>query len=272
MKEHAMSATGMSRLLRRLAPSRAQLANHQIYTSLQAIEDIRIFMEHHVFAVWDFMSLLKSLQRQLSCVDVPWLPKGAPRVRRLINEIVLGEESDDVDGTLASHFELYHAAMIAAGANTGPIDAFVHALRNDRSVVAALANCAVPAGSRAFVNKTFEFIQSGKPHIIAAAFTFGREEPIPDMFRKLVGSLAERQTEVLQPFVLYLDRHIGLDEDHHGPMALEMLAELCGDEAQRWNEATEAAIMALSARLSLWNTVMSEVAMARMQLPHRLLA
>jgi hypothetical protein len=271
MKEAVMSATGMGRLLRRLAPARAQLANHQIYASLQTIEDIRIFMEHHVFAVWGFMSLLKSLQCQLSCVDVPWLPKGSPRVRRLINEIVLGEESDDVDGTLASHFELYRAAMTAAGARTDPIDAFVHALRNDSSVEAALANCAVPAGSRAFMNKTFEFIESGKPHIIAAAFTFGREEPIPDMFRKVVGSLAVRQTEELQPFVLYLDRHIGLDEDHHGPMALEMLAELCGDEEQRWNEATEAAIMALSARVSLWNTVMSELTPARRQLSHRLL-
>jgi hypothetical protein len=266
-----MSTIGMPTLLRQLEPFRAQLANHQIYASLQTIEDIRTFMEHHVFAVWGFMSLLKSLQRQLSCVDVPWRPRGSPRVRRLINEIVLGEESDDVDGTLA-HFELYHAAMTAAGANTGPIDAFLRALGDGSSVEAALANCAVPAGSRAFVTKTFEFIKSGEPHIIAAAFTFGREELIPDMFRKLVDSLAQRQTDALRLFVLYLDRHIELDEDHHGPMAAEMLAELCGDEEQRWNEATEAAVLALSARLTLWSTVMSEVTLARMRVPHRLLA
>ena len=171
-----------------------------------------------MFAVWDFMSLLKSLQRQFSCVDVPWLPKGSPRVRRLINEIVLGEESDDVDGNLA-HFELYHAAMTAAGANTGPIDAFLCALRDGSNIRTALAHCAVPAGSRAFVTKTFEFIETGKPHIIAAAFAFGREDPIPDMFRKLVGSLPQRQTNALQLFALYLDRHIELDENPHGPMA-----------------------------------------------------
>jgi hypothetical protein len=262
----------MPTLLRQLEPFRAQLANHQIYASLQAIEDIRVFMEHHVFAVWDFMSLLKSLQRHLSCVDVPWLPKGSPRTRRLINEIVLGEESDEPYGVPASHFELYHTAMRAAGANTGPIDAFVSTLRNGTSVEATLASCAVPAGSRAFVSKTFEFIESGKLHIIAAAFTFGREEPIPGMFRKLVGSLAQRQTAVLQPLVLYLDRHIELDENHHGPMALEMLAELCGEEVQRWDQATDAAVSALSARLTLWNNVMSEVTLARMRVPRRLLA
>jgi hypothetical protein len=133
MNGAAMSEIDMYRLLRRLEPSRVELANHQIYTSLQAVEDIRIFMEHHVFAVWDFMSLLKSLQRQLTCVEVPWLPKGSPRVRRFINEIVLGEESDDVNGTLA-HFELYRAAMTAAGANTGPIDAFLRALRSGSSI------------------------------------------------------------------------------------------------------------------------------------------
>jgi hypothetical protein len=259
MNETAMSEIGMCKLLCRLEPARVEVANHHIYTSLQTVEAIRIFMEHHVFAVWDFMSLLKSLQRQLTCVDVPWLPKGSPLVRRLINEIVLGEESDEVDGTLA-HFELYHAAMMAAGANTGPIDAFLRALRSGSSVETALTNCAIPAGSRAFVTKTFEFIESGKPHIIAAAFTFGREEPIPNMFRKLVGSLAQRQTDALRLFEVYLDRHIELDENHHGPMAAQMLAELCGDEVQRWNEAAEAAILALSARLTLWNTVLSEVA------------
>jgi Protein of unknown function (DUF3050) len=115
IRETAMSAAGMCTLLRRLEPFKVQLANHHIYTSLQTIEDIRIFMEHHVFAVWDFMSLLKGLQRLLSCVDVPWLPRGSPRTRRLINEIVLGEESDDPDGIPVSHFELYHTAMTAAG-------------------------------------------------------------------------------------------------------------------------------------------------------------
>jgi hypothetical protein len=102
---------------------------------------------------------------------------------------VLGEESDNPDGVSVSHFELYHTAMTAAGADTGPIDDFLRALSDGSGIDVALANCAAPAGSRAFVSKTFEFIDSGKAHIIAAAFILGREEPIPSMFRKLVDSL-----------------------------------------------------------------------------------
>jgi Protein of unknown function (DUF3050) len=161
--------------------------------------------------------------------------------------------------------------MVVAGANTGPIDAFVRDLRCGCSIEAALANCAVPAGSRAFVTKTFKFIESGEPHIIAAAFTFGREEPIPDMFRKLVASFAQRRTDALRLFLLYLERHIEVDEDHHGPMAAEMLAELCADEVQRWNEAAEAAILALSARVNLWNAVVSEIRPSGMQERDRVL-
>jgi hypothetical protein len=253
----------MYRLLRRLEPARTQLANHDVYASLRTIEDIRVFMEHHVFAVWDFMSLLKSLQRRLTCVEVPWVATGSPRLRRLINEIVLEEESDAIDGTPASHFELYLAAMKSAGADTGAIDSFIGALRAGSTVEAALAQCGAPVGARAFVAKTFDLIAADQPHVVASAFTFGREEPIPGMFRTLVETLARGQTAELSPFILYLDRHIGLDEDHHAPMAVEMLAELCGDEDQ----ATEAAISALSARLTLWSTITSEIALARLGVP-----
>jgi hypothetical protein len=247
MKGNEMSAMGMYNLLRRLETARAQLAEHNIYRSLEGMDDIRIFMEHHVFAVWDFMSLLKSLQRELTCVEVPWIAVGSPRLRRLINEIVLGEETDEVDGKPVSHFELYHAAMTP--------------------VSEALHTCGAPVGARAFVGRTFEIIASGKPHMIAAAFTFGREEPIPNMFRTLVGTLQKQQGKGLQTFVTYLDRHIGLDEDHHAPMAVAMLAELCGADDTKWDEAAQAAIAALTARLSLWSTVVSEVSLARMGIP-----
>jgi hypothetical protein len=267
MKGNEMSAMGMYNLLRRLETARAQLAEHNIYRSLEGMDDIRIFMEHHVFAVWDFMSLLKSLQRELTCVEVPWIAVGSPRLRRLINEIVLGEETDEVDGKPVSHFELYHAAMTEIGADTGPIDALVGAVRGGTPVSEALHTCGAPVGARAFVGRTFEIIASGKPHMIAAAFTFGREEPIPNMFRTLVGTLQKQQGKGLQTFVTYLDRHIGLDEDHHAPMAVAMLAELCGADDTKWDEAAQAAIAALTARLSLWSTVVSEVSLARMGIP-----
>lgn len=263
-----MSAVGMYRLLRRLEPVRAQLSRHSIYENLQTIEDVRIFMEHHVFAVWDFMSLLKSLQRELTCVNVPWIPVGPPRIRRLLNEIVLEEETDEIDGTSISHFELYHGAMKEIGADTGAIDTLTAAVRGGASIEGALRHCQGPVGARAFVAKTFEIISSEKPHVIAAAFTFGREEPIPSMFRTLVNALA-RERDQTRRLITYLDRHIAMDEDRHTPMAVEMLSDLCSDDAARWEEATAAAFAALQARLSLWSSVVSEISLARMGVPRR---
>ena len=263
-----MSAIGMYHLLRRLAPARAQLAGHDVYSQIRDLGDIRIFMEHHIFAVWDFMSLLKALQQTLTCTEVPWFPKGTTRVRRLINDIVLEEETDEIDGAPTSHFEFYLSAMKSAGADTGPIESMLAALPN-RGLDGALAACGAPIAAIAFVGKTFEFIRSGKPHVAAAAFTFGREEPIPGMFRTLVSSLEQPEAKRLSKLAIYLDRHIGLDEDHHAPMAVEMLAELCGDDEMRWNEATDVAIAALAARLSLWSAISSEVQLARMGVPRR---
>ena len=40
-----------------LSSLRNNLNSHDIYQSLKSIKDVQIFMENHVFAVWDFMSL-----------------------------------------------------------------------------------------------------------------------------------------------------------------------------------------------------------------------
>jgi Protein of unknown function (DUF3050) len=261
------AAAEMYSLLRSLDLPRGQLASHSLYRNLRGVTDVRIFMEHHVFAVWDFMSLLKALQRSLTCVEVPWIPKGTARTRRFINKIVLEEETDVIDGGVASHFELYCEAMRMIGADLRPIDALVGALSVGRDISSAFETSGAPVGARAFVNRTFEIVATGRPHVIASAFTFGREEPIPGMFRTLVDGLARSQPKVLSLFKTYLDRHIDLDEDHHAPMAVEMLAEMCGDDAQKWREAKDAALMAISARLALWSAVDSEIALARAGVP-----
>ena len=244
-------------LSERLRPLYARLAKHRLYAAMETIEDLHIFMESHVFAVWDFMSLLKALQRGVTCVDVPWVPSRFPESRRLVNEIVLGEESDLYRGQAVSHFELYRMAMQECGADTFAIDNLVRGLAAGKDWESALAESGAPAAAQRFVRSTFECIENGKLHAIAAAFTFGREDLIPDMFRGFIRDQDERLSGRLQTMRWYLERHIEVDGEEHGPMALRMISELCGTDAVKWQEATEAAEAALHARLALWDGVVT---------------
>lgn len=249
-------AQSLEQLQHSLRPLREQLVKHEVYRSIETQNDLRTFMEHHVFAVWDFMSLLKALQIRLTGVTLPWTPQGDPNIRRLINEIVLEEESDeDGQGGYISHFELYRTAMAQCGADTSKIDKFVERLGRRDSVYQALESAAVPDDAKAFVTATWGIIQSNSTPSIAAAFTFGREDLIPDMFRALVGDLHDRSPGPWDRLRFYLERHIQLDEDRHIPMARQMLATLCGDDEAKWREADEAARTAISARIALWDGV-----------------
>lgn len=240
----------------RLTPLKAALVNHLIYREIDRLDSLRLFMEHHVFAVWDFMSLLKTLQRRLSCVEVPWLPTLDPFGSRLVNEIVLAEESDnDGRGGFASHFDLYHRAMIRCGANIVPIDAFLGELRNGRSVSAGLEAVGIVECVRRFVRQTFAVIDGGNLYAIASAFTFGREDLLPAIFQRIVEELNVAAGGGLADFQYYLQRHIGLDEEEHGPMANQLLLTLCGTDESRWQEAEQAAVECLEARRDLWDGI-----------------
>lgn len=240
-----------------IAPVRKQLLEHPIYTSIDSLEGLQRFMAGHIFAVWDFMSLLKALQVKLTCVTLPWRPVADPEVRHLINEIVLSEESDQTrDGRHLSHFELYHEAMQTAGASTAKMDTFLTALRSGEDWKSALKALYIPIGVRNFVEFSIDTAMTAKPHEIAAVFTFGREELIPDMFQQIIDDLHKKFPAELADFIYYLDRHVELDADEHGPMALRMVAHLCGDNAQHWKEAEKAAIYAIQMRKNLWDAVL----------------
>ncbi|RAK65697.1 DUF3050 domain-containing protein [Hymenobacter edaphi] len=240
----------------RLAPARQQLVDHSVYQSLHTLDDLRVFMQHHVFAVWDFMSLLKALQRELTCVTLPWVPKGSPRTRRLINEIVLEEETDvDPEGRPTSHFELYLRAMQECGADVAPVQRLLDALAQGQDLEAALEAADAPASVRTFVRQTFDVVGGGQPHAVAAAFTFGREDVIPDMFRHLVGDLRQRFPGQLDTFTYYLDRHIELDEEAHAPLAQQMVRKLCQDDAHKWQQAADVAARCMQARVALWDGI-----------------
>ncbi|WP_201979188.1 DUF3050 domain-containing protein [Hymenobacter rubidus] len=237
-------------------PTRQLLLNNGLYYRLRTLADLRRFMEHHVFAVWDFMSLLKALQRELTCVQVPWVPSANPATRRLINEIVLEEETDvDPQGQPTSHFELYVRAMDECGADTAPIRRLLAAVAAGRTTAQALDEAQAPDSVRQFVETTFSIIHSDRPHAVAAAFTFGREDLIPAMFRQLVGELRNRFPGQLDTFTYYLDRHIELDEEVHAPLAQQMVRELCGESPERWLEAQQVTIRCLEARMALWDGI-----------------
>ena len=257
---HTITATPQMDLLKlRLKPLYSRLAAHPLYRSFRSVEDVRTFMETHVFAVWDFMSLLKTLQRGLTSVEVPWLPVGDPGTRRLINEIVFGEESDIYEGRAVSHFELYLEAMQACGASTAVIEEVIAHLRSGTPVAEALNRAGASDGAQAFVAETFRIIGTGQLHAIAAAFTFGREDLIPDIFRGFLRDQDERLSGQLTLFRWYLDRHIEVDGDEHGPMALQMVTNLCGEDETKWREAGDAAVEAVEARLALWDAITAAI-------------
>ena len=248
-------------LQQQIQPVRQQLVDHPLYHNLQQLTHLQTFAQYHVYAVWDFMSLLKSLQRQLTCTQAPWLPVGDANTRYLINEIVLGEESDvDAAGNRISHFELYLQAMQQMQADTTAIEQLITYLKAGKPVRDAIALLQLPQAVQQFLQFTFEVIEQHPVHVQAAVFTFGREDLIPDMFMGIVKDMNRNHPGHLSTFTYYLERHIEVDGDHHSHLALEMVTRLCGDDTIKWQQATEACIAALQKRKALWDAILENVA------------
>ena len=235
---------------------RSVLVNHSLYNKINSIEAIQQFMETHVFAVWDFMSLLKRLQIELTCASIPWVPVGNPITRRLINEIVFGEESDvDQNGQAVSHFELYLRAMEDIGANTSAITTYIDQLEQGEKWENALVNSGASQAAVKFVRNTLDCVENAPIHVVAGVFTYGREDLIPDMFISIVRELSEKGHSGAQTLMYYLERHIEIDGDEHGPMALQMIEELCEGDSIKKQESIHAAKQALESRIELWDAI-----------------
>ena len=243
-----------------LAPAREAVVEHPVYARLTSLPAVRVFMEHHVFAVLDFMTLLKSLQRDLTCTALPWIPRGDPATRRLVNDIVMGEESDQLEnGVTLSHFELYLLGMEQAGADTGPARAVVRSLAKGASPVSAVGRAGAPEAAARFFRVTWNVSTTDPLWCRAAVFAFSREEVIPAMFAQAVDQL---DVPELATFREYLRRHIELDSDEHGPAALAMVEQLCGEAGARWVAARSAALCALDERRALWDAVAEAITRA----------
>jgi hypothetical protein len=229
------------------------LKNHSLLVTnnIQSKEDLRIFMEHHVFAVWDFMSLLKTLQHEIVPTTNLWIPTRGTRsdIARMINEIVLCEETDIAPGGgSVSHFDLYLQSMLEVGADIKPINVFLKNI-DTSSIPYHLAS--KPAEK--FMRNTFGAIRRG-PHCAAAAFAYGRETIIPDMFTRLLSQLNISRLEAPK-FHYYLQRHIEVDGDEHGPMSEHLVEYFCDDDPIKVHEAEQAAISAIQARIEFFNDI-----------------
>ncbi len=255
-----MNNNHFTRLKNEIEPLRQQLINHPVYQIIQSFDDLKVFMEHHIFAVWDFMSLLKGLQQHLTCVETPWYPKGSAGTRFLINEIVAGEESDvDQFGKRVSHFELYLEAMNQADCDPSCITDFISQIKNHVSVTDALTLSNVPNGAANFVSNTFKTIDTKQAHILAAVFTFGREDLIPDMFLSFIKELKKQFPNKVDILHYYIERHIEVDGGHHSHLAHQMTEELCGDDTQKWDDAIVAVKDALQSRINLWDSIQEKI-------------
>jgi hypothetical protein len=246
--------------LNHLESIRTKLVSHPIYKEITTPERVKVFMKHHVFAVWDFMCLLKRLQKSVTCVEVPWFPYEKPLFSRLINEIVVAEESDvDGKGGYTSHFSLYLEAMSECGADAELINSFLKRLKEGSDYQTALAeNTIISDSVKDFVAFNLDLAMNGEVYEVAAAFFYGREGLIPEMFKPLVDSLMETGSSS-ERLVFYLNRHIEVDEDHHGPLAEKLLLELCENNPIKINRANMIGEKCLETRTKLWDGVLKEI-------------
>ena len=242
-----------------LTPLKEKLANHRIFERINSIQELKVFMEHHIFAVWDFMSLLKKLQKDLVPSGSPWVPNPNGNLVRFINEIVMEEESDQAYGNGAeisytSHYQIYLDAMTEVGASTETISRFVEMVKSE-GINSAMQKINLPQPSRLFMSHTFKLINEGKSHEIAASFAIGRESIVPLMFKRILDQ-SKLEDDQVPVFRYYLVRHAELDGDHHGPMAHKLLENMSAGDPKIQQEIIELAIKSIEQRIFFWDGVL----------------
>lgn len=253
------------RILQNTKPIKQQLLNHDLYKYIETTDDLRIFTQHHVFAVWDFMSLLKTLQQKLTCIEVPWTPKPSPEYTYLINEIVLAEETDtNLNGERQSHFAMYLEAMRDIEVDSENILKFIEQIQHGTDIFLVISASQLPKSVKSFLIFTFNTIYNKQLHQVASAFTFGREELIPEMFTEIIGNIQDKSPEQnTSKLKYYFDRHIEIDAEEHGPKALKLIEDICGNDINKWNAVENIALKSLNIRKNLWNGIKNDILISK---------
>lgn len=235
------------------------LDNHAVFNEIKNVHDLKKFMSWHVFAVWDFMCLVKRLHRELTSDGMLWVPPATPEAARLINEILLSEESDDLpNGGTLSHFEIYLLAMKEVGADTTQIEEFISLIKYGADVNDAFEQLNVHPCVQEFVNSTLGYVEYGNVFEVLGSFFFGREHCIPKMFTSLLESWHIDEQDAPM-FVYYLKRHIEVDGDKHGPAAMKIIDILTHNDPVAASQLEGAAEDAIKCRIELWDGLLEHL-------------
>lgn len=244
----------------------AALKLHPLAAAIRGLPALRVFMEHHVFAVWDFLVLAKALQWQLSEASGSGRIPGHAAAFAVINRIVAEEECDEappnpLGASHLSHLQIYLLAMAEVGASTASIQRLMERWRriepwtiSPAALTGVLEGLTIPEPSRRFMAFTFEMIGSHEALPMAVAFTHGRELLVPTLFEALL----DRAVTPPSRFPLlqwYLERHIAMDGDDHGPSSLAMVSDLCGGSAIKLSSARMITSRTIEARRQLWDGI-----------------
>lgn len=252
-------------LIKNITPLQDKLSTHPLYKKINTIPKTRIFMKNHIFAVWDFMSLTKTLQSHFTCLKFPWTPPKDPKLSYFINSIILDEESDNLDcedlKSVTSHYELYLKAMQEINADSSAINSLLSKIQRGEYWKSALKNCELENQGNFIASEVFEFVrytlelcEQGQVHKVASSFTFGREDPIPVMFQNILDNFRDHRVEC-EFLRVYLQRHVDIDGGVHSVLAEQMIKDVCGADGGLWRDVEDVAKESIEQRILLWDGV-----------------
>jgi len=79
------------------------------------------------------------------------------------------------------------------------------------------------------------------------------------MFISMIKKMNREEDHNFGQIIYYFERHIEVDGDSHGPMALDMIKNLCGTDPMKWEEAISASKIALERRIALWDGINQQI-------------